>query len=76
MDRHQAAISIFQSILKQNPNNREARLGIAKALNFSGQHRSAITHFDALADTQDEGTTISMAQAYYWAGFPDVAAKN
>jgi thioredoxin-like negative regulator of GroEL len=72
--RELEAIVEFDRVLAVDPASLEARLGRALALNYAGRSRAAATEFAALLPTTDEGLALHAARAYYWAGFPELAA--
>jgi len=76
LDRHNEAAIRYSNILQAHPHDREAKIGLARALNLGGRHFAAVSTYDAAikADaklTQD--TRIERATALRWSGLDDAA---
>lgn len=79
LDHNAEAVARYRAILATHPRDPEARIGLARALNYSGRHFAAISAYDE-AIRDDPGlardTRIERANALRWAGLKDEAART
>lgn len=79
LDRYDEAIARYRSILMTHPNDKEAQVGLARALNRSGRHFAAVSAYQ-MADPDgaslDNDTRIEHVRALRWAGLEDVALQT
>lgn len=76
LDRNDEAAARYRSILADHPQDREARIGLARALDQGGRHFAASSQY-ALAIRDDPAlardTRIEHARTLRWAGLEDRA---
>ena len=68
------AVPLFEEHLAARPDDTQARLGLGQSLLWSGRERAAAREYATLLPTADTGLALQAARAYYWAGFPELAA--
>lgn len=71
LDRHDEAAVKYRAIMKTHPENRHARIGLARALNARGRHFDAVsTYASAIADNTElaRDTRVERALAWRWSG--------
>ena len=78
LERYDEAIARYQNILKTQPNDRTAQLGLARALNRSGRNLAAVSVYQAAANNTelDTDTRVERARALRWAGLEDMALQS
>ncbi|WP_026224383.1 tetratricopeptide repeat protein [Methyloversatilis thermotolerans] len=70
LDRHPCAVEAWQRLLQARPDDRAARLGLARALLWSDRTEDARIEYEALVarDPQDRDARIGLAQAQNFGG--------
>lgn len=79
LDRYDEAIDRYRSILNTQPNDKEAQIGLARALNRSGRHFAAVSVYQAATTNESALTTdtrVERARALRWAGLEEVALQT
>ncbi len=79
LDRYDDAIARYQDILKTQPNDKEAQLGLARALNRSGRNLAAVSAYQTALQNGialDRDTRVERARALRWAGLEDLALQS
>ena len=76
LDRHDEAAARYSAILQTHPHDKEAKIGLARALNLRGRHFAAVSTYaaaikDDAALTRE--TRIERATALRWSGLEDAA---
>ncbi len=77
LDNNEAAAARYRTILRDAPQDKEARLGLARALNHDDRHFAALgVYADAVADAPAlaRDTRVERATALRWAGLDEAAA--
>lgn len=79
LDRHDEAAARYRAILDSRPDDKEAQLGLARALNHGGSHFAAVSAYAAA--TRDDAdlardTRVERAVALRWAGMEDAALQT
>lgn len=77
LDRNEAAATRYRTLLEMHPRDPEARLGLARALNYGSRHFAALAAYeDATRDDPAlaRDTRVERAAALRWAGLEDRAA--
>lgn len=76
LDRHDEAAARYRAILEIHPQDKEARIGLARSLNQSGHHFAAVPIY-ATAVAEDAAlardTRVERATALRWSGLEDAA---
>lgn len=80
LDRHDAAIAAYTSLVERDPADRASTYGLIRTLNNAGRHRDAVAHYRAAfaADraaghTPPADAQFDYARALRWAGYDDLA---
>jgi tetratricopeptide (TPR) repeat protein len=76
LERYDEAILRYRAILDTQPGDKEALIGLARALNYSGRHFEAATVYAAAIESDDtlaRDTRTERATALRWAGLEDAA---
>jgi tetratricopeptide (TPR) repeat protein len=68
-----AALPLLAEAARLLPGDRALGWALANALNSSGRHREALTHFQRWAPAASEAERFDLARAWRWAGFEDRA---
>lgn len=79
LDRYDEAIARYRDILTSQPNDKEAQVGLARALNRSGRHFAAVSAYQTAAHdgaSLDNDTRIEQVHALRWAGLEDIALQT
>lgn len=79
LGRNEAAAARYRAILRDAPQDKEARLGLARALNHDDRHFAALgLYADAIAGDPHLAldTRVERAATLRWAGLDDEAAKT
>lgn len=74
-DRPGSARPVFEELLAEQPDDRDAARNLGRALSWSGRQREAAAHLRRLvqAHPQDEEARVILAQALAWMGRSDQA---
>jgi tetratricopeptide (TPR) repeat protein len=78
LDRYDEAAARYRAILDSHPDDKEAQIGLARALNHGGRHFAAVAAYAAATrDTSDlaRDTRVERAVALRWAGLEDEAIQ-
>jgi len=76
LERHDEAILRSRAILDTHPGDKEAQIGLARALNYSGRHFEAVVAYAAAIENDPalaRDTRTERATALRWAGLEDAA---
>ncbi|MDH3197717.1 MAG: tetratricopeptide repeat protein [Candidatus Krumholzibacteria bacterium] len=75
-DDYAGAVALYDSILADEPDNLDARVGRAQTINWSGRHREAASLYDEMLAAHPDNAEVrgGLAEAYRWMGRPDLAA--
>jgi tetratricopeptide (TPR) repeat protein len=71
LDRHEEAAARYRAILKMHARDKEAQLGLARALNHGGRHFAAVSAYAAAIENNAElarDTRAERATALRWSG--------
>lgn len=77
-DRPGRAREVFEAVVREQPNDHDARRNLGRAMSWSGRQREAVDHFQLLLreHPQDQEARVQLAQAQAWLGLPDEAAQT
>lgn len=77
-DRPSEARPVYQELVRDQPDNRDAARNLGRALSWSGRQREAARHLRALllAHPDDNEARVLLAQAQAWMGRPDLAQHS
>ena len=72
------ATPLFEELIAREPNDSQARLGLAQSMLRSGHERQAIAQFELVlaADPALQDARVGLAYALNWAGEPMAAARQ
>jgi Flp pilus assembly protein TadD len=72
------AAAMFQELIAREPNDTQARLGLAQSMLRSGHERQAVAQFGLVlaADPTSRDARVGLAYAFNWAGEPMGAARQ
>lgn len=76
LEKHEEAASSYSDILHIQPQDNEARIGLARALNHSGRHLAALSAYRTAVNNSPaliHATRAERALALRWAGLEDQA---
>lgn len=76
LDRNEEAAARFRAILKTHPQDKEAQIGLARALNYSGRHFAAVLAYATAIENSAElarDTRAERATALRWSGLEDAS---
>lgn len=79
LDRSDEAIDRYRALLSAQPNDKEAQVGLARALNRSGRHLAAVSAYQTTAHYEgvlDRDTQLERVRALRWAGLEDIALQT
>lgn len=79
LDRNEAAAARYRAILRDHPQDKEARLGLARALNHDDRHFEALgVYAEAIAGDPAlaRDTRVERAAALRWAGLDEAATQT
>ncbi len=79
LERYDEAIARYQNILQTQPNDKEAQLGLARALNRSGRNLAAVSAYQTATQNHtalDTDARVERARALRWAGLEDIALQS
>lgn len=79
LDRNDEAAACYRAIMQTHPQDGEAQIGLARALNYGGRHFAAVTAYAvAIEDdpTLARDTRVERATALRWAGLEDQASQT
>jgi tetratricopeptide (TPR) repeat protein len=79
LERYDEAIARYQDILKTQPNDKDAQLSLARALNRSGRNLAAVSAYQTATQNNtalDTDTRVERARALRWAGLEDIALQS
>lgn len=77
-DQPSRARPVFEDLLREQPQDRDAARNLGRALSWSGRQREAVAHLESLlrADPGDGEARVMLAQAQAWMGRPDRARAS
>ena len=78
-DRYDEAVVRYRSILSTQPSDKEAQVGLARALNRSGRHFAAVSAYQTAAHNDgglDKDNRVEHARALRWSGLEDIARQT
>jgi hypothetical protein len=77
-DRPSEARPIYQQIVREQPDNRDAARNLGRAITWSGKQREAARYLEALllAHPDDDDARVMLAQAHAWMGRNDLARRD
>lgn len=79
LDRYDDAIARYRDLLALHPDDKEAQVGLARALNRSGRHFAAVAAYQTAARDGvplDQDTRLEQVRALRWAGLEDHALQT
>lgn len=77
-DQPGRARPVFEELVREQRDDRDAARNLGRALSWSGRQREAVAHLELLlrADPGDLEARVMMAQAQAWMGRPDRARES
>ena len=79
LDRHDEAAARYRDVLNTQPNDKEAQIGLARALNHSGRHLAAVSVYQTATRREPAlalNTRVERSLALRWAGLEDQALQT
>ncbi len=76
LERHDEAAAVYRVLLASDPDDRAARIGLARALNHDGRHFAAVSTYAAAVSGQTalaNETRVERATALRWSGLEDAS---
>ncbi|HMA07183.1 MAG TPA: tetratricopeptide repeat protein, partial [Ramlibacter sp.] len=77
-DRPSQARRVYEEIVREQPDNRDAARNLGRAITWSGRQREAVRYLEALlqAHPDDDEARVMLAQARAWMGRNDLARRE
>jgi hypothetical protein len=77
-DRPSEARRVYEEIVREQPDNRDAARKLGRAITWSGRQREAVRYLEALlqAHSDDDEARVMLAQARAWMGRNDLARRE
>lgn len=77
-DQPSRARPVFEALVREQPEDRDAARNLGRALSWSGRQREAVAHLESVlrADPGDGEARVMLAQAQAWMGRPDRARAS
>lgn len=77
-DRPSDARRVYEELVREQPDNRDAARNLGRAITWSGRQREAVRYLEALlqAHPDDDEARVMLAQARAWMGRNDLARRE